>query len=583
MIALILCLAFLAGWFSWRKSIRRFLSKCLPAWCLIEMPAWVGFVPSRVATLLRTTWIVAFMKRHPIAGLIFYPRKWLGDGWDKFVCFFWGNFDSILFCSIVVCVYGWLRRKPRFRKEGTFTFMSAFASGIKAGALIAGFAEFGRKLDPRNVKGANLVAELVELFGRVFNDTPKEGLPVDEDEDDGFLDMARKIIPGVKKLLTKYRSRIAYFVLSVLVGVMLFAFFHHREWFESFAAHEGRGSGKAKRGNTNKKMRRLNKATKGKKKHFVLYDAADRADIMSCTYNGKPIDAPMVGQPFAAGRWVIFRKDEDGNVVQDDFLVESVSCNEPVEKIEQKPTLPVTVVDDVPPFVVPKKPVPKEVQAARVPKKDVKKDIVCFKCGYTGHYANLCQCKELPRTPKKAEALVAGSTKMDFKSHRQNMGQAIASDGSVVAQIVVSWIGILVNAHVYKDCSHFKFGDKVVEKTTIVHRDVGENHDLLACKKFDGCPEGLNKARFAEPELNQKVWFLARDAMISNGIVTYIGDGAEGLELRTTCSTEGGDCGGLYVNTNGRVVGVHFAAGRPKVDNRAIPVTARMLQLVPKN
>jgi len=148
---------------------------------------------------------------------------------------------------------------------------------------------------------------------------------------------------------------------------------------------------------------------------------------------------------------------------------------------------------------------------------------------------------------------------------------------------VVSWIGILVNAHVYKDCSHFKFGDKVVEKTTIVHRDVGENHDLLACKKFDGCPEGLNKARFAEPELNQKVWFLARDAMISNGIVTYIGDGAEGLELRTTCSTEGGDCGGLYVNTNGRVVGVHFAAGRPKVDNRAIPVTARMLQLVPKN
>jgi hypothetical protein len=420
-------------------------------------------------------------------------------------------------------------------------------------------------------------------------------LPVEEDED-SFLDMLRKVIPGVKALFVKYRTRVAYFCLAVCCGVLLFAFFHHRSWFESYNPFEGR-SGKKGR-NVNKNMKRMSKgARKGKKKHFILYDAADRADITSCSLNGKPISAPMVGEPFAPGRWVIFRKDEDGEVVKDDFTVESDSgllgaalkcayCGGfghaseacpmlPKEKVEE-PTekIALTVAQKKKPLPVPPK---KEMS-----KQDWIKTQACHQCGQLGHLKHQCGGKKLPSSPKKAEALVAGSAKIDPKPFRNNMGVALKGS-DYVAQVVVSWIGILVNAHVYEQCTHFKFGDKVVEKTKVVLREVSGNRDLFLCLKFDGCPNGLPKARFTTPEVNQKCWFFAREGLMSEGMVTWLGDGADGFEMRTTCSTEPGDCGGVYVNSNGRVIGVHFAAGRPKFDNRAVPVTDGMLQWVPKN
>jgi hypothetical protein len=582
MFHILCCVLAIIWWFAARRSIHKFVKKRLPAWCQYEVlvPNWVGFVPAACSKLLRSVWVFGFIKAHPIAGLVFYPRKWFGETWDWLVCSFWGNFDSLLFCSIVFGVYAWLRRKPQYKKEGTFEFLTAFSSGIKVGALIAGFGEFGRYLDPRNIKGCNLVADMLALIGKMFKDEPAKDsteLPVEEDQDDGFLDSLRKIIPGVKKICATHRSRVAMFCAAVLCGVLLFAFFHQRSWFDSFVDHEARSSGKKRRGNINKKMKQVRKATKGKKKNFVLYDAADRADITNCVFNGAVVKCPLVGEPFGPGHWVLTRLDGSGGTITDDFDItfgaeaipaKCAHCGVEGHVSAMCPDLPKEVIEPIRKVPTPTLPVVFNKGQSK-PKKDKEPFIQVGKSGK----------HKRSKSDGSKEALVAGSVRLDTRHVRHALGEAW-NNGVFSAQIVVAWCGILVNKHVYDECTHFKFGDKLVPKTKISYHEVSGNKDLLVCACVDGVPK-VPKARFAVPELNQKVSFIAHNAD-SWGSVTYIGPGREGHEMRTNCSTLPGDCGGPYVNANGAIVGIHFAAGG-RADNSAIPVSDSMLQLQPKN
>jgi hypothetical protein len=85
------------------------------------------------------------------------------------------------------------------------------------------------------------------------------------------------------------------------------------------------------------------------------------------------------------------------------------------------------------------------------------------------------------------------------------------------------------------------------------------------------------------PVVDQKVAMVNLDSFSVGQVVSVDEKGAHGIQMRCTVSTQEGDCGSAYVNTNGSIVGFHFKRGMKDRDNLAIPVMAELLQLQPKN
>lgn len=182
----------------------------------------------------------------------------------------------------------------------------------------------------------------------------------------------------------------------------------------------------------------------------------------------------------------------------------------------------------------------------------------------------------------KLEALVPSAPKVDYKPVQECQGEMLDSVGRVIQQCLGAWCGVIVNKHSLKDCTHLKFGGKIFPvPTKVTHESFGGNTDVCILKSFDGAPR-LKKARFAVPEKGGKVWVLA--PKLSNGVIETVDElGPYGRQMRATVSTVDGDCGSPYVNVDGRVVGIHFSAGKEGRDNLAAPVTDEVLLFQPKN
>jgi hypothetical protein len=190
------------------------------------------------------------------------------------------------------------------------------------------------------------------------------------------------------------------------------------------------------------------------------------------------------------------------------------------------------------------------------------------------------------------EALTTQSQRWEVGSVRHVIGDVLKEKNGVYEELsscAVAWCGVVMNKHAYEECTHVRFGDKIYPRSAISH-NLKYNSDLVVMKPIDGMPKGLPKRRFEEPALDQRVLMLnigsnlkANEA-VSEGFVKAVDEkGAHGVQLRVTNSTQPGDCGALYLNTNSSVVGFHFKRGTKGVDNLAIPVTAEFLQLQPKN
>jgi len=204
--------------------------------------------------------------------------------------------------------------------------------------------------------------------------------------------------------------------------------------------------------------------------------------------------------------------------------------------------------------------------------------------------------KPLPPTPKKGkgaekkaqtplEALIPSSPKVDFGRIHGALGSVLNKDGVEISQCVSCWLGILMNKHAIEEGGKsFKFGDKVHDITSIAYEKVSGNADFVVCKSYDGAPKHLSKKHFQVPEQDQSVTLVCAGRKHADGKVLCSAEqGAFGTQLRASCSSEDGDCGGPYVNTNGCVVGIHFSEGDKKKSNLGIPVTESFLALVPKN
>lgn len=149
---------------------------------------------------------------------------------------------------------------------------------------------------------------------------------------------------------------------------------------------------------------------------------------------------------------------------------------------------------------------------------------------------------------------------------------------------------VLVNRHALGDIhwmvdysGHvFEIKEKRIAKTHLAHSD------LVAIKKPDGAGTLLKK-NFALPEMNSTVTLISMDGSVNcSGVIldqkpVEVSAVSKGLALCHTMSTTEGDCGCVLVNCNGQIVGVHFAAGKPKEYNLAAPVDSALLSLFDTN
>jgi hypothetical protein len=187
--------------------------------------------------------------------------------------------------------------------------------------------------------------------------------------------------------------------------------------------------------------------------------------------------------------------------------------------------------------------------------------------------------------PKKLEALVKGSTPIHTKRIRDHTGQAT---GETTAQLLNTAVGILMNQHVYDHCSHFVIpgikDNSPIPKTEIIHRNVFKNKDIILCKRFHGCPDGLAKKYFEVPSVGCKVYFTKLDDSMVDGLLTSMDvSGSYGLQGTVSLSTKPGDCGGAYVNENSCVVAMHWSAGQKGVNNLCATVDNDFLALFDTN
>jgi len=462
---------------------------------------------------------------------------------------------------------------------------------------------------------------------------------IDDGDDDEYAFMARlyRLGDGVKKLVSENAFKIGWFLVAVSLGVGLYVFFHASRLLDS-RLHDDDDDEEARGGNRGKnKKRRV--APNGKRRNgprgvrssFIYYDAADRLVDGVIMHDGKSVDLPADMAQLKKGRWQWSVIQDNGDVVDFDIYVESnVSLHEKLqESLYAKGTNAGVNVSGN------RASDGKREQCSycgsyghKVENCPASGDVVSLGCHFPCKKQNCEDCdvngnkssgkkpvvaptaaerkaqsekdkalaahakKPLPvPPPKKGEALVAGSPQFDQKPVAHCMGVA-SSKGKNIAQVLSCWLGTIINKHVYDDCDAIAFGGKSTPKVGIkvLYRseDCG-NGDFMVIDHVDGSPKmgqkvGLPKSYFCVPEDSMKLGFINQVGKFCPGVCLKANEvGATGLQMRNTCSTMPGDCGGPYLSVDGQVVAIHFSAGKKGKDNLGMPITEKFLALQRKN
>jgi hypothetical protein len=206
-----------------------------------------------------------------------------------------------------------------------------------------------------------LIGDIIALVAKVFTEAPKpaakgknqlpvvEDDPIEddewawwrEDEDDDVITFAvaiKKMWKRLKKLTDKARGlvtdhglRLASFFVAVLVGVVLYAYFHNKTLLENLEGQQrgqkGGNSGKQYK-SRGKKAHLRNGATRavtGKKDYWAYYDAGDVDAIVEVFINGEPVSKNRIkaGEKLAPGDYYIMRV-YGNHVIEDEFTITGV-------------------------------------------------------------------------------------------------------------------------------------------------------------------------------------------------------------------------------------------------------------------
>ncbi len=165
----------------------------------------------------------------------------------------------------------------------------------------------------------------------------------------------------------------------------------------------------------------------------------------------------------------------------------------------------------------------------------------------------------------------------------QSKGRLLDKDGKHISDCLCTPAGILVNVHALTDIHEFEFSGKRFPKTARKIPKKQIHSDMAFLELFDGAPV-LPSKYFTCPDSEGQRIIVCSSLGVAPGAIAKI----DAQEIRTTACTEPGWCGSPYVDSNGKVVAIHYAAGEAGKDNIGMKITNDILELLrqpkdPKN
>jgi S1-C subfamily serine protease len=173
------------------------------------------------------------------------------------------------------------------------------------------------------------------------------------------------------------------------------------------------------------------------------------------------------------------------------------------------------------------------------------------------------------------ESLVPTSPTFPTQVVSQSKGRLLDAKQEFLCDCLCTYAGIIVNKHVVADAKWIHLGGKIFPMTKVKQCKIKLHEDLTFCELFDGAP-ALLKKHFAVPiEIGMKVAVVSTEAMSFGTIAKITAD-----EVEVTASTKPGWCGSPYVDSNGRVIAIHFSAGSTGKTNVGMKVTNELLEVL---
>jgi hypothetical protein len=157
------------------------------------------------------------------------------------------------------------------------------------------------------------------------------------------------------------------------------------------------------------------------------------------------------------------------------------------------------------------------------------------------------------------------------------IGKAYNGEAFLAGVCFTPW-GAVINNHVLAEATHLVFMGKTWERSKDAFAVNHKRTSMLSNKEFSILNPrqgwaGGKKAWFGTPRVGAKVMLYWPDGTRSQGEIKTVDEsGAFGKQMRTTCSSQAGVCGGLYVQDDGKIVGFHFSEGKKGQDNLGAPV-----------
>jgi hypothetical protein len=554
----------------------------------------------------------------------------------------------VSFLGISCAVFYYLhRRKPKkfealaddietygYSPKNTIGLMTY---GLRIGSIAAAFLDAGRAISPAHTYKTSLIIEIIRAFSDIFvNNNNKndrtyasqsyenmEDVPVieraglgwmrdmfglgpmeEDDEDEQELTFWMKVVEFKTRVATVIYSRryeIGGVALASLCGVLLYlALRRPAVLTKSF---EDKGKTKKGRGATKNTGSELRGRTT---QQYVLYDDNTITDLLK---DGDFVSwKEFAGKALPDGEYSVTRFI-DGRYVTEDFKVDSTKPSRPgshwVDKGE--PSTKHTMKD----------------HKGRRHRKENLDDLKCGfekdgkKCLYTAkketkylkhiathcdeahtvksldlHFTWGCDCglkfsdyKEFEGhlfSHGKYEALVPTSPAYKTDVICEFKGKLLNSEGEHLQDCLFTNIGIIANAHSAAQVKKVTFRGITYDLGPRVEYP-GLHYDTVVFKRPEGTA-GLAKKFFDRAEQGQKVIVLS-SLGLSQGSVSKIWQHNGSTCLSVTATTAKGWCGSPYVNTNGKVVAIHFSEGDKDKNNWGMAVDDAFLKAFdnPKN
>lgn len=568
------------------------------------------------------------------------PGSWLSNIFYKLSLINPRQWQYATFVTISVGVYLLLKRRKSRKLESLADDITdngmtpanvakVAAYGLKAGSIVAALMDVGGSIAPKHLFSASIIVELIRAFSDIFlsskadnDESPEVGpqnryaglgwfypdndsVEEDEEEDDEFTFLMKcaAFKQRAWALIKSRRHEIGVAALASLCGVAIYLI--SRKIHKNYE-RKGKNKGRAQFGGDRKVSATADNMRGRTTKQYILYDDATIQDVLK---DGDYVSwKDMINKALPDGDYIITRYDQrTRRFVEDKFTVDTnfkgkktyrdKDTSEPVsagkvamaahkgkrhrrEAVMTCTVCPKYTAKNTATFLKHLK----KKHADRfeeLSKKHLAQDfLVVCDCGFQGSIEDhadqivLTDGIGVVQEPKK-EALVASSPQFKTDVISDYTGSVYDKDGNYLQQCLCTSLGIVINKHSANDAKIIKVRGITYELGP--RRNLKWHADFVVFEKIDGLPQ-LAKRYFDLPEVGQKVTVLHKDGHSVGDIVKVWKQGGA-TQCSVSASTSPGWCGSPYVNTNGKVVGIHFSEGEKDRNNWGMAIDQAFLSL----